>query len=60
MLTGVFSKKDDLVRRQELLDFVFEDLSSVVANNVEELMRDPLTIQIVQEIILDTRGIIIL
>jgi pumilio family protein 6 len=51
------SKKDIQVRRQELLDFFSEDLITTATSKAEELMRDPLAIQVVQEIILNARGI---
>ena len=50
------SKKDKQVRRQELLEFFSEDLISIATANAAEWMRDPLAIQVVQEIILFTRG----
>jgi pumilio family protein 6 len=51
------SKKDMAVRRSELLEFVAEDFFAVVEDQVAELMVDPLTIQVVQEIILYAKGI---
>jgi pumilio family protein 6 len=50
------SKKDIQVRRQELLESISEDLITTATSKAEELMRDPLAIQVVQEIILYTRG----
>ena len=50
------SKKDIQVRRDELLEFVSEDFLGIVEDQVDELMRDPLTIQIVQEILLFAKG----
>ena len=45
------------VRRSELLEFVAEDFFAIVEDQVAELMVDPLTIQVVQEIILYAKGI---
>lgn len=50
------SKKDIQVRRQELLEFFSDDLITTATLKTEELMRDPLAIQVVQEIILYSRG----
>lgn len=50
------SKKDQTLRRQELLDAVSDDLLKIVAEEANELMRDPLGIQIAQEIVLSGRG----
>jgi pumilio homology domain family member 6 len=54
------SKKDTQVRRQELLDSISEDLITTVTSKADELMRDPLAIQVVQEIILHARGTVTL
>lgn len=50
------SKKDITIRRNELLDFVSEDLLAIVAAETENLMRDPLAIQVVQEIIFNAKA----
>jgi pumilio homology domain family member 6 len=51
-----FSKKDIQVRRQELLEFFSDDLITTATSKAEELIQDPLAIQVVQEIILNARG----
>ena len=50
------SKKDNKVRRGELLDFVSQDFLGIVAADADVLMRDPLAIQVVQEILLNAKG----
>jgi CPL (NUC119) domain len=55
MLT--FSKKDAQIRRNELLEFVSEDLLGIISSEANALMRDPLTIQVAQEILLNARGL---
>ena len=50
------SKKDTQVRRRELLESVSDELLGIVANETEELVRDPLTIQVLQEILLSAEG----
>jgi hypothetical protein len=40
------------------LEFVSEDLLAIVTSEANELMRDPLAIQLAQEIVLNARGII--
>jgi hypothetical protein len=50
------SKKDVDVRRGELLDFISEDFLAIVEDQAAELMTDPLTIQVVQEILLFAKG----
>ena len=52
----MFSKKDTQVRRQELLEFVSEDLLEIISSEANALMRDPLAIQVAQEILLNARG----
>jgi hypothetical protein len=39
------------------LDFVSEELLGIVSSEADGLMRDPLAIQVAQEIILNGRGI---
>jgi pumilio homology domain family member 6 len=51
-----YSKKDIEVRRHELLDFMSETLLRFVSDSADDLMKDPLTAQVVQEIILNARG----
>jgi pumilio family protein 6 len=51
------SKKDNMVRRDELSDYVSEDFLDAVASEMDTLMRDPLTIQVVQEILLNAKGL---
>ena len=51
------SKKDVNVRRGELLEFVSEDFLAIVEDQAAELMVDPLTIQVVQEILLFAKGL---
>jgi pumilio homology domain family member 6 len=50
------SKKDVTVRREELLESISKEFLDIVANDADELMRNPLTIQIVQEILLRCKG----
>ena len=54
------SKKDLQLRRQELLDSISQDLLQIVADEADELMRNPPTCQVVQETVLYARGIGIL
>jgi len=58
MIVLTLSKKDINVRRQELLDFVSEDLLTIISSEADKLMRDPLGIQVAQEVILCGRGTI--
>lgn len=44
------------VRRTELLKFVSEDFLAIVEDQAAELMSSPLTIQVVQEILLFAKG----
>ena len=44
------------LRRGELLEFVSDDFLAIVENQAAELMIDPLTIQVVQEILLFAKG----
>jgi pumilio homology domain family member 6 len=53
----IHSKKDIDVRRVELLDAVSGELLGIIASETDQLMRDPLAVQVVQEIILHARGI---
>lgn len=50
------SKKVTENRRKELMQAVSEDLLCLVANEANDLMRDPVTSQIVQEILLSAEG----
>ena len=50
------SKKDTEIRRKELMQAVSKDLLCLVANEANDLMRDPVTSQIVQEILLSAEG----
>jgi hypothetical protein len=50
------SKKDIDVRRAELLEFVSEDFLAIVEDQASELMVDPMTIIVVQEILLFATG----
>jgi len=50
------SKKDIDVRRAELLEFVSEDFLAIVEDQATELMVDPMTIIVVQEILLFAKG----
>ena len=53
----ICSKKNVAVRRQELLDFISGDLLQLVADCADELVRDASTVQVVQEILLNSRGL---
>ena len=44
------------VRRGELLEFVSDDFLAIVEDQAAELMINPSTIQIVQEILLFAKG----
>jgi pumilio homology domain family member 6 len=50
------SKKDIALRREELLDVVSETFLDIVSELADNLMRDPLESQVVQEILLHARG----
>jgi pumilio homology domain family member 6 len=52
----IFSKKDTQIRRQELLEFISDDLLGIISSGASALMRDPLAIQVAQEILLNSRG----
>ena len=52
----ISSKKDVQIRRRELMEYVSKDLLDIIVNYADELMRDPVMVQVVQETILNAQG----